>query len=84
MIDNQDGIREKDISCFSGKRHKNKDSLKQFIGDVSLSEQFEEIDDSDFMDDLNGEDYESDDFIFDDTFKPSESECDKVLKFDLK
>jgi len=35
MIDNLDGIREKDISCYSGKRHSQKDHLKQhFVGDV--------------------------------------------------
>jgi len=63
MIDNQDGIREKDISNFSGKRHSKKDSLKQFSGNVG-SIHFDEDEGDD--EDIDVYDLDSENRIYND------------------
>lgn len=43
--EHHDGMRIKDVTCFSGKRHSEKDQLKHdYVGDIVMSEIDEDFD----------------------------------------
>lgn len=40
-----DGLKIRDVTCFSGKRHSQKDQLKHdYVGDINMSELVEDTD----------------------------------------